>query len=73
MYDFDFTWTAEVRPFTKVNYFFPTWISNYIQYKVWNEINYPFPIFNGLILIIISNFITQSTEYGITRPCWDLS
>ena len=25
----------------------PIWISNYIQYKVWDEITYPFPNFNG--------------------------
>ena len=25
----------------------PVWISNYIQYKVWDEITYPFPNFNG--------------------------
>ena len=25
----------------------PAWISNYIHYKVWNEITYPFPNFNG--------------------------
>ena len=25
----------------------PTWISNYIHYKVWDEITYPFLNFNG--------------------------
>ena len=25
----------------------PVWTSNYIHYQVWDEINYPFPIFNG--------------------------
>ena len=25
----------------------PTWISNYIQYEVWDEITYPFPKLNG--------------------------
>ena len=27
--------------------FIPDWISNYIHYKVWNEITYPVPNFNG--------------------------
>ena len=27
----------------------PAWISNYIHYKVWYEITYPFPNFNGAI------------------------
>ena len=25
----------------------PAWISNYIRYKAWDEITYPFPNFNG--------------------------
>ena len=25
----------------------PAWISNYIHYKVWDEITYPFLNFNG--------------------------
>ena len=25
----------------------PAWISNYIHYKVWDEISYPFLNFNG--------------------------
>ena len=25
----------------------PAWISNYIQYNVWDEITYPFLNFNG--------------------------
>ena len=25
----------------------PAWISNYIQYKLWDEITYPFLNFNG--------------------------
>ena len=27
--------------------FIPAWISNYIHYKDWDEITYPFPNFNG--------------------------
>ena len=38
----------------------PAWISNYIHYKVWDEITYPFPNFNGVTVEVwewISNFI----------------
>ena len=28
----------------------PAWISNYIHYKVWDEITCPFPNFNGAII-----------------------
>ena len=50
------------------------WISNYIQYKVWGEITYPFPDFNGCTVEVwewISNFIPHFTEHVITYPCWD--
>ena len=30
-----------------VSYFIPTWIGNYIHYKVWDEVIYPFLNFNG--------------------------
>ena len=26
----------------------PAWINNYIHYKVWDEITYPFPNFNSI-------------------------
>ena len=29
--------------------FNPVWITNYIHYKVWNWITFPFPGFNGCI------------------------
>ena len=38
----------------------PAWISIYINYKVWDEISYPFPNFNGCTVEVyewISNFI----------------
>ena len=38
----------------------PAWISNYIPSKVWDEITYPFPNFNGEsveLWVWISNFI----------------
>ena len=28
----------------------PAWIIKYSHYKVWDEINYPFPNFNGCIV-----------------------
>ena len=37
----------------------PAWISNYIEHKVWDEITYPFPNFNGKAVEVwklISNF-----------------
>ena len=27
------------------------WISNYIPYEVWDEITYPFPNFNGKVIL----------------------
>ena len=50
------------------------WISNYIHYKVWDEIIYPFLNFNGATVDVwewISNFIPHFTGYVITYPCWD--
>ena len=29
----------------------PAWISNYMPIKVWDEITYPFPNFNGCTII----------------------
>ena len=54
----------------------PSRISNYIRYKLWDEITYPFPNFNGAAVDVwewISNFIPQFTRIVITYPCWDLS
>ena len=42
----------------------PVWVSNHIRYRVWDEITYPFPKFNGVtfeILIWIYNFILHFT------------
>ena len=52
----------------------PVWISNYIHYKVWDEITYPFQNFNGCIVEVwewISNSIPLYIEHVITYPCWD--
>ena len=50
------------------------WISNYIHYKVWYEITYPFLNFNGANVEVkewISNSISHFTGCVITYPCWD--
>ena len=52
------------------------WISNYIHYKVWDEITYPFLNFNGCTIEVkewISNFISHFIMDVITYPCWDWS
>ena len=52
----------------------PAWISNYIHYKVGDEITYPFLNFNGATVEVkewISNFISHFTGHVITYPCWD--
>ena len=43
----------------------PTWISNHMQSKVWDEIIYPFLNFNGFI----PHLLMDVTTY----PCWDWS
>ena len=52
------------------------WISNYFPYKVWDEITYWSPNFNGRAVEVwewISNFIRYFTVHVATYPCWDLS
>ena len=47
------------------------WISNYIHYKGWDEITYPFPNFNGTTVEVwewITNFIPHFTEHVIIYP-----
>ena len=49
----------------------PAWISNYIHYKVWDEITYPFPNFKGATIEVwewISNFFTHFMMAMITNP-----
>ena len=48
------------------------WISNCIKYKVWDEITYRFPNFNGVAVefrIWIRNFFPHFTEHVISFPC----
>ena len=54
----------------------PAWISDYIHYKVWDEITYPFLNFNGATVEVSDwkcNFIMHFTRRVFTYPCWDLS
>ena len=47
-----------------------------IHYKLWDEITYPFPNFNGVVIKAwecISDFITHITGHAIAFPRWDLS
>ena len=53
----------------------PLWVSNYMLSKVWGEIPYPFPNFNGATVEVgewISNSFPHIKMCVITYPCWDL-
>ena len=50
------------------------WISNHIYYKMWDEIIYQFPNFNGAAIEVwewISNFIPHFIGHVISYPWWD--
>ena len=52
----------------------PAWISNHISSKVWYEITYPFPNFNGCTVEVwkwVSNFIPHFMKDVIIYQCWD--
>ena len=52
----------------------PTWITNHMLSKVWDEIIYQFPNFNGFTVEVwewINNFIPYFLIGVITYPCWD--
>ena len=63
-----------MAPFTNIGLtLIPAWISNYIHYKAWGEITYPFLNFNGvhgltLIPAWISNYIHYKVWDEITYP-----
>ena len=67
-------------PFTNIN-LIPAWISNFVNYKVWDKItypfpNHPFPNLNGCTVGVwewISNFIPHFTGHMFTYPSWDLN
>ena len=72
--------TSIKKPDTKSTFYLhgftliPAWISNYIYYKMWYEITYPFSNFNGEAVEVwewISNFISHFTVHIITYPCRD--
>ena len=51
--------------------YIPAWVSNYIHYKVWNEITYPFTNFNGATVEVwewINDFILYFPGHVITDP-----
>ena len=51
----------------------PAWYK-YISSKVWVEITFPFPNFNGCTIEVwewISNFIPHFIMDVITDPCWN--
>ena len=53
---------------------FNLWISNYIHYKVYDEMTYPFPNSNGATVEVwewIDNFISHFTGHVITSPYYD--
>ena len=50
----------------------PAWISNFIHHKIWDEITYPFPNFNGCTVEVwewMNNFTLHFTGHVITFPC----
>ena len=69
--------SARVYPQGNTNMDFtiiPARISNYIHFKMWGEIAYPFPNFNGCTVEVWewkSNFIPNFIRFVITYPCWD--
>ena len=59
-------------PFTNI----PAWISNHFNDKVWDEIIYTFPTFNGATVEVcewISDFIPHFIIEVISYPFWDWS
>ena len=51
-----------------------SWTSNYIHYKLWDGITYPFPNFNGATVEVwewISDFTQHFTGHVITYARWD--
>ena len=53
---------------------FPAWISNPMPSKMWDEITYPFPNFNGATVEVcgwLSNVIPHFIADVIIYPCWD--
>ena len=50
----------------------PSWIIDYVHCKVWGEITYPFPNFNGAVVWkLMGNFIPCFTGHIVTCWCWN--
>ena len=47
----------------RVNFIIPAWISNYVHYKVWDEIIYQFPNFNGCTVEFGNGWVISSHIY----------
>ena len=64
-------YTLPGDPFHGLN-LIPTWISSYIQYKVWKETTYTFTNFNGATYTVweqISDSTLYLTRYVVIYPC----
>ena len=51
-------------------------MSNYTHYKLWDEITYPFPNFNGCPVEVyewISNLIPHFTGHVVNYSYWEYS
>ena len=69
--DMRFSWISYI---TTAPDTIPAWMSNYIHYKVWVEITYAFPNFNGCTVEVwewISNSIPHFRGHMINYPCWN--
>ena len=72
------TWTAKAYYCSPIYWHrlssIPGWISTHMISKVWDEIIYPIPNFNGCTVEVwewINNFILHIIADVITYPCWD--
>ena len=45
----------------------PVWIFNYIHNKVWDEITYPFPIFNGAFTFFVHSYTSSSISFNLRK------
>ena len=60
-------------PFPDFN-LIPSWLSNYINFKIWDEITHPFPDLNIAAVEVwelISDFISHFIMDVIIHPFWD--
>ena len=76
--DVTWAWRRVMGFYILVHYFggklLPAWKSNHMPSKMWDEIIYPFPNFNGCTVEVwgwMSNLVPHFTMDVITYPCWD--